>query len=136
MPFAVTPDDSANLTNVTRVLYVCAADYRVLLMIWAGFGLSAIGAQAGVGGAIAPPPVIPEPVPDPNPDPDPTPDPGPTLATLPVTPATRWHPEFSQVTVQDGRVTAATDLQGLAGTTSAGTGLGPQALSNRQGRAF
>jgi hypothetical protein len=81
MPFAVTPDDSANLTNVTRVLYVCAADYRVLLMIWAGFGLSAIGAQAGGGGAIAPPPVIPEPVPDPNPDPDPTPDPGPTLAT-------------------------------------------------------
>ncbi len=123
-------------------------------MIWVGLGLSAIGAQAGGGGAIAPPPPIPDPVPvpdpdpipdpapdpdptpDPVPDPDPAPDPGPALAALPVAPATRWHPGFSQVTVQDGRVVTATDLQGLAGVISVGAGLGPQALSDGQGRAF
>jgi hypothetical protein len=58
------------------------------------------------------------------------------LAVLPVTPATRWHPGFSQGTVQDGRVAVAADLQGLADVTSMGAGLGPQALSDGLGRAF
>jgi hypothetical protein len=58
------------------------------------------------------------------------------LATLPVTPTARWHPGFSTVTESGGRVTAATDLQGLAGLTEGGAGIGPLALIDATGRRF
>lgn len=47
-------------------------------------------------------------------------------AALAVTPAARWHPEFSTVTESGGRVVSATDLQGLADVTEGGSGLGPE----------
>lgn len=57
-------------------------------------------------------------------------------ASLPVTPAARWHPGFSTVTESAGRVVSASDLQGLAGLTEGGPGLGPRALTDAQGRRF
>lgn len=59
-----------------------------------------------------------------------------TLASLPVTPAARWHPGASTVATVGGRVTSATDLQGLAGLTEGGTGIGPLALIDALGRKF
>ena len=47
-----------------------------------------------------------------------------------------WHPGFSQVATQGGRVAGASDLQGLAQVTAGGAGLGPQALTDGQGRRF
>ncbi len=61
---------------------------------------------------------------------------GPTVVTLPVTPAVRWHAGASSVSTAAGRVTAASDLQGLAGVVEGGPGIGPQALSDALGRPF
>lgn len=54
---------------------------------------------------------------------------------LPVSITTRWHPAHSNVTLDGGRVTRATDLSGLADA-SAPIGLGPTALTDPLGRAF
>lgn len=62
--------------------------------------------------------------------------PGITLASLPVTPAARWHPGFSTVVTSGGRVVSATDLMGLAGLTEGAGGNGPQALTDANGRKF
>ena len=62
----------------------------------------------------------------------PTPEP----AILPHTATARWHPHFSQVTENAGRVVSATDLSGLASATQGAIGAGPQALSDGQGRRF
>lgn len=53
---------------------------------------------------------------------------------LPITPAARWHPQFSQVGISNGRVVTATDLQGLAGLTASGGG--PRAMTDGLGRSF
>lgn len=60
---------------------------------------------------------------------------GPELTTLPLTPAARWHPDFSTVTLDGTRVATATDLTGLAGV-SAGTGEGPVEMTDGLGRKF
>lgn len=59
-----------------------------------------------------------------------------SLAALPSTPASRWHPQFSSVTAAGGRVVSATDLQGLAGVTEGAAGNGPKAMTDALGRAF
>lgn len=59
---------------------------------------------------------------------------GPTLATLPVTPTSRWHPGVSTVTESGGRVVSATDLQGLAAVTEGGAGIGPRAMTDALSR--
>lgn len=62
---------------------------------------------------------------------------GPTGPTpLPVTPSARWHPGFSQVTTANGRVTAASDLAGLAGVTEGAAGAGPFALTDGLNQKF
>lgn len=62
---------------------------------------------------------------------------GPTgPAALPVTATTRWHPAFSQVTTADGRVTAASDLSGLAAVSEGAAGAGPLAMTDGQGQPF
>lgn len=60
---------------------------------------------------------------------------GPTLATLPMTAASRWHPDFSTVTYDGERVATATDLTGLAGVSS-GPGEGPREMTDGLGRKF
>lgn len=60
----------------------------------------------------------------------------PTYAALPVTPAARWHPAGSTVSVAGGKVTAATDMMGLADVMEGGAGIGPQAMVDGTGRPF
>jgi len=62
--------------------------------------------------------------------------PAPAPAALPVTPAARWHPAFSTVATAGGRVTGASDLQGLAAVAEGAAGIGPQALVDAAGRPF
>jgi len=57
-------------------------------------------------------------------------------AALPLTPAARWHPAWSTVATAGGRVTAASDLQGLAAVSEGAAGIGPRALTDAAGRAF
>lgn len=57
-------------------------------------------------------------------------------ATLSVTPAARWHASASTTATSNGRVTSATDIQGLAGVTEGATGAGPRALTDANGDAF
>lgn len=64
---------------------------------------------------------------------DTPPDPIPPV--LPLTVTTRWHPDFSTVTMDGDRVSTATDLSGLADV-SAPAGAGPTALIDSLGRAF
>jgi hypothetical protein len=76
-----------------------------------------------------------------NPPPDPNTggggsDPDPEPATLPLTPAARWHPAFSTITENAGRITGATDLMGLADVSASGTGLGPKIMTDALGRKF
>lgn len=61
---------------------------------------------------------------------------GPVLTTLPVTPTARWSPQFSTVATSGGRVTSASDLQGLAAATEGAAGLGPVAMTDATGRKF
>lgn len=61
---------------------------------------------------------------------------GPVLATLPVTPTSRWHPYFSTVVTSSGKVTSATDLQGLATATEGAAGAGPVEMTDGLGRKF
>ncbi|MCF7702205.1 hypothetical protein [Loktanella sp. M215] len=86
-------------------------------MIGTSLGLGILGLR--VGG-----PAIPPPLPDP------------VVPVLPMAAAARWHPGFSQVATQSGRVVSASDLQGLAQVAASGAGLGPQALTDGQGRKF
>ncbi|MBB5723652.1 hypothetical protein FHS72_003297 [Loktanella ponticola] len=55
--------------------------------------------------------------------------------TLPIAVTTRWHPAHSTVTLDGDRVTAASDLAGLAHA-SAPTGAGPTAKIDALGRPF
>lgn len=89
------------------------ASERANKMIQIGPGLVP---QPGRGSATAPPPA-------------------PSLASLPVVPAARWHPQHSTVVETGGRVTLASDLMGLAdagGTASQG----PRAMTDALGRRF
>jgi hypothetical protein len=61
---------------------------------------------------------------------------GPVLATLAVTPTVRYHPYFSTVTTSGGKVTLATDLQGLADATEGAEGVGPVEMTDGNGRKF
>ncbi len=59
----------------------------------------------------------------------------PTLATLPLAATSRWHPDFSIVTLDGDRVATATDVTDLAGLTAA-SGTGPKAMTDGLGRGF
>lgn len=59
----------------------------------------------------------------------------PTLATLPITASARWHPDFSTVTLDGDRVTAATDIAGLADLT-ADLATAPREMTDGLGRKF
>ena len=66
---------------------------------------------------------------------DTPPDPPATAPPLPLTPTTRWHPDFSTVTLDGTQVVTASDLSGLADI-SAPAGVGPTALTDALGRNF
>lgn len=59
----------------------------------------------------------------------------PTLAVLPLAATSRWHPDFSVVTLDGDRVATVTDITDLAGLTAA-TGTGPRAMTDGLGRGF
>lgn len=61
---------------------------------------------------------------------------GQALTDLPIAPTARWHPAFSAVTQNAGRVVSASDLQGLAGVVEGALGIGPRALTDADGRKF
>ena len=61
---------------------------------------------------------------------------GPVLASLPQTPTSRWHPDFSTVTEAAGRVVSASDLTGLAGLSEGAPGIGPEVMTDAAGRRF
>lgn len=69
-------------------------------------------------------------------DAPPSPGPGTQLTPLPTAPAARWHPAFSEVTLAGGKVTAASDLMGLAATTEGASGVGPIEMTDGLGRKF
>lgn len=58
-----------------------------------------------------------------------------TLATLPVTPTARWHPQFSTVTSSGGRIMTATGVVG-PDVTAGASGLGPLDDTDAMGRKF
>jgi len=62
-------------------------------------------------------------------------DPPATVPNLPLVATSRWHPAFSTVTLDAGRVATAADLEGLADLTGA-SGTGPQAMVDGLGRPF
>ena len=64
------------------------------------------------------------------------PPPDPVAPALSVAAAARCNTGFSQVATQGGHIAGASDLQGLAQVTAGGAGLGPQALTEEQGRSF
>ena len=70
-----------------------------------------------------------------DPTPPPPPPPPATAPALPLAVTTRWHPAFSTVTLDAGRVATASDLEGVADTT-APTGEGPKAMTDALGRPF
>lgn len=61
--------------------------------------------------------------------------PGSSLTTLPTTPAARWSAAFSTVTKTGSRVTAATDLMGLADLAEVSSS-GPTEMTDGLGRKF
>ena len=61
---------------------------------------------------------------------------GPSVTALPVTATARWHAAASTVSADAGRVTAASDLQGLAAAVAGGPGIGPLALTDALGQPF
>ena len=59
-----------------------------------------------------------------------------TAPALPHTATSRWHPQFSDTTTSSGRMVTATDLEGLAGASEGGSGIGPEVMTDGQGKTF
>jgi len=55
---------------------------------------------------------------------------------LPHIPTMRLHPEYSAVVENGGRVVSATDLEGLANVSEGAAGIGPEVMTDGQGREF
>lgn len=64
------------------------------------------------------------------------PVPGSQLTPLSVTPTSRWHPAFSTVAKDGSRVSAASDLMGLAALAEVAASSGPTEMTDGLGRKY